>query len=105
MAALALPTLLNLDILLLHAFQVPHYSTGKVKVPEFLNGKGKGVEAHVGKLESEFGDLQKLLVVRTLKLKKLDFPCKHEIAHTDLPPTYSIRLGLANLECISRNLA
>uniref|UniRef100_A0A803KN10 Small ribosomal subunit protein mS41 SAM domain-containing protein n=1 Tax=Chenopodium quinoa TaxID=63459 RepID=A0A803KN10_CHEQI len=49
----------------------------KVGIPEFLNGIGKGVEAHVGKLESEFGDLQKLLVVRTLKLKKLEIPCKH----------------------------
>lgn len=49
----------------------------KVGIPEFLNGIGKGVEAHVEKLESEFGDLQKLLVARTLKLKKLEIPCKH----------------------------
>ncbi|KAL2941679.1 Flap endonuclease Xni [Bienertia sinuspersici] len=49
----------------------------KVGIPEFLNGIGKGVEAHAQKLESEFGDLQKLLVVRTLKLKKLEIPCKH----------------------------
>ncbi|XP_052193564.1 uncharacterized protein LOC127802000 isoform X1 [Diospyros lotus] len=49
----------------------------KVGIPEFLNGVGKGVEAHVEKLESEIGDFQKLLVTRTLKLKKLGIPCKH----------------------------
>ncbi|KAF4392504.1 hypothetical protein G4B88_005463 [Cannabis sativa] len=49
----------------------------KVGIPEFLNGIGKGVETHVGKLESEIGDFQKLLVTRTLKLKKLGVPCKH----------------------------
>ncbi|KNA13063.1 hypothetical protein SOVF_120250 [Spinacia oleracea] len=49
----------------------------KVGIPEFLRGIGNGVEAHVEKLESEFGDLQRLLVVRTLKLKKLEIPCKH----------------------------
>ena len=53
-------------------------ATVKVGIPEFLNGIGKGVEAHVEKLETEFGsDLQKLLVARTLKLKKLEIPCKH----------------------------
>ncbi|XP_028104911.1 uncharacterized protein LOC114303937 isoform X1 [Camellia sinensis] len=50
----------------------------KVGIPEFLKGVGKGVEAHVEKLESEIGDLPKLLVTRTLKLKKLGIPCKHE---------------------------
>ncbi|XP_074321081.1 uncharacterized protein LOC141657678 [Silene latifolia] len=50
----------------------------KVGIPEFLRGIGNGVEAHVLKLETEFGgDLHKLLVVRTLKLKKLEIPCKH----------------------------
>lgn len=49
----------------------------KVGIPEFLNGVGKGVETHVVKLESEIGDFQKLLVTRTLKLKKLGIPCKH----------------------------
>ncbi|KAH9622092.1 hypothetical protein KSS87_002646 [Heliosperma pusillum] len=49
----------------------------KVGIPEFLRGIGNGVEAHVQKLETEFGDLHKLLVVRTLKLKKLEIPCKH----------------------------
>ncbi|GMP63704.1 hypothetical protein CsSME_00025296 [Camellia sinensis var. sinensis] len=51
----------------------------KVGIPEFLKGVGKGVEAHVEKLESEIGDLPKLLVTRTLKLKKLGIPCKHVI--------------------------
>ena len=51
--------------------------TVKVGIPEFLHGIGQGVEAHVEKLESEFGDLQKLLVTRTLRLKKLEIPCKH----------------------------
>jgi hypothetical protein len=49
----------------------------KVGIPEFLNGIGKGVESHVAKLDSEIGDFQKLLVTRTLKLKKLGIPCKH----------------------------
>ncbi|KAG6774950.1 hypothetical protein POTOM_018368 [Populus tomentosa] len=48
----------------------------KVGIPEFLNGIGKGVEAHVTKLESEIGDFHKLLVTRTLKLKKLGIPCQ-----------------------------
>lgn len=49
----------------------------KVGIPEFLTGVGRGVEAHVAKLETEIGDFQKLLVTRTLKLKKLGIPCKH----------------------------
>ncbi|KAJ7973254.1 IGR protein motif [Quillaja saponaria] len=51
----------------------------KVGIPEFLNGIGKGLETHVAKLDSEIGDFQKLLVTRTLKLKKLGVPCKHVI--------------------------
>lgn len=43
----------------------------KVGIPEFLNEVGKGVEQHVEKLDSEFGDLQKLLVARTVKLKRV----------------------------------
>ncbi|GAB4855658.1 hypothetical protein Ancab_024280 [Ancistrocladus abbreviatus] len=53
-----------------------HYIV-KVGIPEFLNGIGGGVETHVTKLETEIGDLNKLLVTRTLKLKKLGIPCKH----------------------------
>ena len=49
----------------------------KVGIPEFLNGVGKGVETHVEKLESEIGDIQRLLVTRSLKLKKLGIPCNH----------------------------
>ncbi|PIN19299.1 hypothetical protein CDL12_08029 [Handroanthus impetiginosus] len=48
----------------------------KVGIPEFLNGIGRGLENHVEKLESEIGDLQRLLVTRTLKLKRLGIPCK-----------------------------
>lgn len=48
----------------------------KVGIPEFLNGVGKGLENHVEKLESEIGDLSKLLVTRTVKLKRLGIPCK-----------------------------
>ncbi|GAB4835668.1 hypothetical protein Ancab_000577 [Ancistrocladus abbreviatus] len=44
----------------------------KVGIPEFLNGVGGGVETHVTKLETEIGDLNKLLVTRTLRLKKLE---------------------------------
>ncbi|CAO2837612.1 unnamed protein product [Amaranthus hypochondriacus] len=64
----------------------------KVGIPEFLNGIGKGIEGHVEKLESEFGDLQKLLVVRTLKLKKLEIPCKHR--KLILKYAHKYRLGL-----------
>ncbi|KAF5746699.1 hypothetical protein HS088_TW06G00872 [Tripterygium wilfordii] len=64
----------------------------KVGIPEFLNGIGGGVEAHVAKLESEIGDLQKLLVTRTLKLKKLGIPCKHR--KLMLKYTHKYRLGL-----------
>ncbi|KAI4342904.1 hypothetical protein MLD38_027468 [Melastoma candidum] len=49
----------------------------KVGIPEFLNGIGGGTEAHVAKLESTIGDFNKLLVTRTLGLKKLGIPCKH----------------------------
>ncbi|CAN6850075.1 unnamed protein product, partial [Brassica oleracea] len=41
-----------------------------VKVPEFLSGIGRGVETHIPKLETAIGDLLKLLVARTLRLKK-----------------------------------
>ncbi|KAL9248237.1 hypothetical protein vseg_021581 [Gypsophila vaccaria] len=64
----------------------------KVGIPEFLRGIGNGVEAHVQKLESEFGDLHKLLVVRTLKLKKLEIPCKHRKLILNYAQKY--RLGL-----------
>ncbi|KAH7574606.1 hypothetical protein JRO89_XS03G0319900 [Xanthoceras sorbifolium] len=64
----------------------------KVGIPEFLNGIGKGVETHVPKLETEIGDFQKLLVTRTLKLKKLGIPCKHR--KLILKYTHKYRLGL-----------
>ncbi|XAR52711.1 hypothetical protein NMG60_11020916 [Bertholletia excelsa] len=64
----------------------------KVGIPEFLNGVGKGVEAHAEKLESEIGDIQKLLVTRTLKLKKLGIPCKHR--KLILKYAHKYRLGL-----------
>ncbi|XP_057539780.1 uncharacterized protein LOC130817852 [Amaranthus tricolor] len=64
----------------------------KVGIPEFLNAIGKGVEGHVEKLENEFGDLQKLLVARTLKLKKLEIPCKHR--KLILKYSHKYRLGL-----------
>ncbi|EOY11681.1 hypothetical protein QUC31_009349 [Theobroma cacao] len=64
----------------------------KVGIPEFLNGVGKGVETHVVKLESEIGDFQKLLVTRTLKLKKLGIPCKHR--KLILKYAHKYRLGL-----------
>ncbi|KAJ8447091.1 hypothetical protein Cgig2_022820 [Carnegiea gigantea] len=68
-------------------------ATVKVGIPEFLNGIGKGIEAHVEKLETEFGsDLQKLLVARTLKLKKLEIPCKHR--KLILKYAHKYRLGL-----------
>ncbi|GKV01412.1 hypothetical protein SLEP1_g13967 [Rubroshorea leprosula] len=64
----------------------------KVGIPEFLNGVGGGVEAHVVKLELEIGDFQKLLVTSTLKLKKLGIPCKHR--KPILKYAHKYRLGL-----------
>ncbi|KAG2695823.1 hypothetical protein I3843_07G030500 [Carya illinoinensis] len=64
----------------------------KVGIPEFLNGIGKGVESHVAKLESEIGDFQKLLVSRTLKLKKLGIPCQQR--KLILKYAHKYRLGL-----------
>ncbi|KAL0454630.1 UNVERIFIED_CONTAM: hypothetical protein Slati_0802200 [Sesamum latifolium] len=52
-----------------------HYVV-KVGIPEFLSGVGKGLEKHVEKLESEIGGLEKLLVTRTIKLKRLGIPCQ-----------------------------
>ncbi|KAL3843550.1 hypothetical protein ACJIZ3_000953 [Penstemon smallii] len=64
----------------------------KVGIPEFLNGVGKGLENHVEKLESEIGDLQKLLVTRTIKLKRLGIPCKDR--KLILKYAHKYRLGL-----------
>ncbi|KAL3638196.1 hypothetical protein CASFOL_017567 [Castilleja foliolosa] len=64
----------------------------KVGIPEFLNGIGKGLETHVEKLESEIGDLQKLLVTRTIKLKRLGIDCKHR--KLILKYAHKYRLGL-----------
>ncbi|KAE9446700.1 hypothetical protein C3L33_21430, partial [Rhododendron williamsianum] len=50
----------------------------KVGIPEFLNGVGKGVETHVEKLESEIGDIQKLLVTREV-IEDIDV-CMYDIA-------------------------
>ena len=67
----------KLDIVI--EFEVLVFVAEKVGIPEFLNGIGKGVETHVAKLESEIGDFHKLLVTRTLKLKKLGIPCQQVI--------------------------
>lgn len=73
----------------------------KVGIPEFLNGIGKGVEQYTEMLESEFGDLNKLLVARGLKLKKLgvggnkdtgDKACRHR--KLILKFAHKYRLGL-----------
>ncbi|XP_072983170.1 uncharacterized protein [Typha latifolia] len=57
------------------SYHHPPYEV-QVGIPEFLNGVRKGVEDHVAKLETEIGDFEKLLVTRTLRLKKLGIPCK-----------------------------
>ncbi|KAL8193925.1 hypothetical protein R6Q59_028242 [Mikania micrantha] len=69
----------------------------KVGIPEFLNGIGNGVETYAEKLESEFGDLQNLLVARSMKLKKLNVGgdpkvCKHR--KLILKYAHKYRLGL-----------
>ncbi|OWM64910.1 hypothetical protein CDL15_Pgr028627 [Punica granatum] len=67
-------------------------STVKVGIPEFLQGIGGGVEAHVAKLETDIGDFSKLLVTRTHQLKKLGIPCKHRKLISKYSHKY--RLGL-----------
>ncbi|CAD5332775.1 unnamed protein product [Arabidopsis thaliana] len=64
----------------------------KVGIPEFLSGIGGGVETHIAKLETELGDLPKLLVTRTLRLKKFGIPCKHR--KLILKYSHKYRLGL-----------
>ncbi|KAH7542936.1 uncharacterized protein LOC107406696 [Ziziphus jujuba] len=73
-------------------FSKPSPYVVKVGIPEFLNGIGKGVESHAAKLETEVGDFQKLLVTRTLRLKKLGIPCKHR--KLILTHAHKYRLGL-----------
>ncbi|XP_009130035.1 uncharacterized protein LOC103854827 [Brassica rapa] len=63
-----------------------------MKVPEFLSGIGRGVETHIPKLETAIGDLLKLLVARTLRLKKFGIPCKHR--KLILKYSHKYRLGL-----------
>ncbi|KAL5996507.1 hypothetical protein ACLOJK_026587 [Asimina triloba] len=62
----------------------------KAGIPEFLTSVGRGVESHIPKLEEEIGELHKLLVTRTLRLKKLGIPCKHSL----LPAVYEFRIRL-----------
>ncbi|CAN8255804.1 unnamed protein product [Cochlearia groenlandica] len=64
----------------------------KVGIHEFLCGIGGGVETHITKLETEIGELPKLLVTRTLKLKKFGIPCKHRKLILKYSQKY--RLGL-----------
>ncbi|KAL5996513.1 hypothetical protein ACLOJK_026593 [Asimina triloba] len=64
----------------------------KAGIPEFLTGVGRGVESHVPKLEEEIGELHKLLVTRTLRLKKLGILCKHR--KLILKYAHKYRLGL-----------
>ncbi|KAF2560830.1 hypothetical protein F2Q70_00018632 [Brassica cretica] len=51
---------------------------------EFLSGIGGRVETHIPELETAIGDLLKLLVARTLRLKKFGIPCKHVSLITSL---------------------
>ncbi|EES15684.1 hypothetical protein BDA96_08G042300 [Sorghum bicolor] len=74
------------------SFHAQRYQA-KVGVVEFLNGVGKGVEAHASKLEEAVGgDLHRLLEARTLRLKKLGIPCKHRKLILSFAHKY--RLGL-----------
>ncbi|KAG0497974.1 hypothetical protein HPP92_002665 [Vanilla planifolia] len=72
-------------------YRTPPYLV-KVGIPDFLNGVGNGVEAHGAKLEAEVRDLDKLMVIRTLRLKKLGIPCKHR--KLILKFTQKYRMGL-----------
>ncbi|XP_062197270.1 uncharacterized protein LOC133900147 [Phragmites australis] len=79
----------------------PHQA--KVGVVEFLNGVGKGVEAHTAKVEDAVGgDLQRLLESRTLRLKKLGIPCKHR--KLILSFAHKFRLGLWKPRAESRKV-
>ncbi|XP_071735443.1 uncharacterized protein [Rutidosis leptorrhynchoides] len=93
----------NLTSLIPSKFFVANYSSKsnlyhvKVGIPEFLNGIGNGVEQYADKLESEFGDLQNLLVARSMKLKKINIGgdpkvCKHR--KLILKYAHKYRLGL-----------
>ncbi|KAF3486166.1 hypothetical protein F2Q69_00056206 [Brassica cretica] len=73
-------------------YSKPAPYAAKVGIPEFLSGIGGGVETHVARLETELGDLSKLLVTRTLKLKKFGIPCKHRKLILKYSQKY--RLGL-----------
>lgn len=48
----------------------------KVGIPEFLNGVGKDLGKHAEKLEAAIGGLDKLLITRTIKLKRIGIPCQ-----------------------------
>ncbi|MCD9643864.1 hypothetical protein HAX54_031716 [Datura stramonium] len=54
------------------------------------------VQTHAENLESEIGDFSKLLVTRTLKLKKLGILCKHVNAETTLPLFQDLPFNLLN---------
>uniref|UniRef100_A0A0D6QXN6 Small ribosomal subunit protein mS41 SAM domain-containing protein n=1 Tax=Araucaria cunninghamii TaxID=56994 RepID=A0A0D6QXN6_ARACU len=63
----------------------------EVNIADFLKALGNGVEVHTEKLANEVGDLQQLLITRTLKLKKMGIPCKHR--KLILRFTHKYRLG------------
>lgn len=75
----------------------------KVGIPEFLKGIGKGVESHVAKLESEIGDFQKLLVTRTLRLKKLGIPCQQ--VTTTNSPLFPVKECVCMHSCVNMSLS
>ncbi|XP_057845857.2 uncharacterized protein LOC131055405 isoform X1 [Cryptomeria japonica] len=64
----------------------------EVDLADFLKAVGNGVETHTEKLANEIGDLQQLLTIRTLKLKKMGIPCKQR--KLILRFTHKYRLGL-----------
>ncbi|KFK26441.1 hypothetical protein AALP_AA8G249000 [Arabis alpina] len=82
----------NSALILPRYYSKPAPYAVKVGIPEFLSGIGGGVETHIAKLETEIGDLPKLLVTRTLRLKKFGIPCKHR--KLILKYSHKYRLGL-----------
>eukprot|EP00250_Pteridium_aquilinum_P034061 c6965_g1_i1 orf=485-805(-) len=47
-----------------------------ISVVDFLKSIGKGVEAHADKIAKKVETLDELLLIRRMKLKKIEVPCK-----------------------------
>ncbi|KAI3775845.1 hypothetical protein L1987_45601 [Smallanthus sonchifolius] len=67
----------------------------KVGIPEFLNGIGNGVETYAEKLESEFRDLQNLLVAHSIPNRRP--PPSHRIIHRRTTHHRTVDCGVSKI--------